>query len=65
MSNKDKKKSINNYKNKEDIDLPDFIPLEMYKETFGGLENVTEEWYRNNEPDVWLKNLEWFKNNRG
>lgn len=49
---------------KEDPDLPDFIPIEFYKETFGGLENVTEEWYKNNEPDNWKKIMRWNKNNR-
>lgn len=29
----------------EDEDLPDAPKLEIYKETFGGLENITEEYY--------------------
>ena len=29
-----------------DSDLPQAPRIEFYKETFGGLENVTDEWYR-------------------
>lgn len=35
----------NNY---DDSDFPEAPRLEIYKETFGGLENVTDEWYKNN-----------------
>lgn len=41
-----KKKNCN--KINEDLDLPEAPRLEIYKETFGGLENVTEEWYKDN-----------------
>ena len=37
---------INNYY--YDSDLPEAPRLEIYKETFGGLENITEEWYKDN-----------------
>ena len=32
----------------DDSDLPEAPKLEIYKETFGGLENVTEKWYKEN-----------------
>lgn len=31
-----------------DPDLPESPKLEIYKETFGGLENVTKKWYKEN-----------------
>lgn len=31
-----------------DPDLPDAPRLEIYQETFGGLENITEKWYKEN-----------------
>lgn len=31
-----------------DMDLPSAPKLEILKETFNGLENITEEWYKNN-----------------
>lgn len=38
-------KEINNDEYKE---LPQIPKLEIYKETFGELKNITEEWYKNN-----------------
>lgn len=35
----------NNY---DDLDFTAAPRLEIYKETFGGLENVTDEWYKEN-----------------
>ena len=32
----------------DDADFPEAPRLEIYKETFGGLVNVTEEWYKEN-----------------
>ncbi|WP_342759382.1 hypothetical protein [Kineothrix sedimenti] len=32
----------------DDPDLPDAPRLEIYKETFGDLINITDEWYKNN-----------------
>lgn len=32
----------------DDSDLPDAPRLEIYKETFGDLINVTDEWYKEN-----------------
>lgn len=32
----------------DDPDLPEAPRLEIYKETFGGLENITEQWYKEN-----------------
>lgn len=32
----------------DDEDLPEAPRLEIYKETFGGLENITDKWYKNN-----------------
>ena len=32
----------------DDSDLPEAPKLEIYKETFGVLENVTEKWYKEN-----------------
>lgn len=31
-----------------DPDLPTAPRLQIYKETFGGLENITEQWYKEN-----------------
>lgn len=36
-------------RNENYSDLPEAPRLEIYKETFGGLENITEQWYKNNE----------------
>lgn len=47
------------YKNKEmlsqnnsdlftDLDWPSTPKLEIYEETFGGLKNITEKWYKEN-----------------
>lgn len=33
----------------DDNDLPEGPKLEIYKETFGGLENITKEWYKNSK----------------
>lgn len=44
-------KDKNNLKNSymcNDPDLPNAPRLEIYKETFGGLENITEQWYKEN-----------------
>lgn len=32
----------------DDPDLPEAPRLEIYKETFGGLENITKQWYKEN-----------------
>lgn len=32
----------------DDIDLPDAPRLEIYEETFDGLINVTDKWYKEN-----------------
>lgn len=31
-----------------DPDLPEIPKLEIYKEVFGDLKNITEEWYKEN-----------------
>lgn len=38
--------NIENYEFEEDPDLPDAPKLEFYKETFGNLINVTQEYYK-------------------
>lgn len=46
-----KGKKRNNLKNSymcSDSDLPNAPRLQIYKETFGGLENITEQWYKEN-----------------
>ena len=39
----------NKFYDVDDNDLPKAPKLEIYKETFGGLENITKEWYKNSE----------------
>ena len=36
-------------RNESNSDLPEAPRLEIYQETFDGLENVTEKWYKENE----------------
>ena len=48
---KQKNKDVNNIKNSNiynDPDLPCAPRLEIYQEIFGGLENITEQWYKEN-----------------
>lgn len=48
---KEKSKERNNLKNSNiciDPDLPIAPRIEIYKETFGGLVNITEQWYKEN-----------------
>lgn len=48
---KRKSKERSNLKNSymcSDPDLPDAPRLQIFKETFGSLENITEQWYKEN-----------------
>lgn len=45
--NKGKNNIMNGYAY-VDPDLPEAPRLEIYQETFGGLKNITEQWYKEN-----------------